>query len=70
MKSFNIGQTLRGRNALYTIITQLRKRPEGPWLATYAASFFASRDPFPNLYEGSKSGESSCEDRPYKTPQQ
>ncbi|KAL9124342.1 MAG: hypothetical protein Q9217_006318 [Psora testacea] len=34
MMSYNIGQILRGRNALYTINTQLRNRPEGPWLAT------------------------------------
>ncbi len=50
MMSYNIGQILRGRNALYTINTQLRNHPEGPWLATYIAPFIASCDPFPNLY--------------------
>lgn len=68
--SYNVGQILRGRNASYTIETQLCNRPEGPWLATYRAPFIASCVPLFNLYWGSESAESCCQDRPFEALEQ
>jgi len=41
----SIGQTLQGRNSLFTVISVLRDRPEGPWLATYVLPLVQ----YPNL---------------------
>jgi serine/threonine protein kinase len=39
----NIGQTLRGRSALFKVISVLRDRPEGPWLAMYVPPYVTLR---------------------------